>query len=160
MSLVRSREIAEDVVHDLFLHLWEQRHTLDFPRAFAPYLFRAARNRAVDCLRHEHVAAAYRSRVEGSPIRLDESQVESSAQAELEGQDLERAIELAVTALPARCREVFLLNRRQCLSYAQVAEMLGISVKTVEIHMTRAMKTLRVALGPLLACAAACLTLR
>ena len=150
MGLVDSREKAQDVVHDLFLHLWEHRHSLEIPHAFASYLFRAARNRALDHLRHERVAAAYRARVEGSGDAIEEDRAQPSAQSVVETHDLDRAVAIAVAALPPRCREVFILNRRHRMSYAEVADTMGISPKTVEVQMTRALRELRQALSPLL----------
>jgi RNA polymerase sigma-70 factor (ECF subfamily) len=62
--------------------------------------------------------------------------------------DLESAIHTTVEGMPPRCREVFLLLRTQALTYAEVAVILGISPKTVEIHMSRALAILRARLGP------------
>jgi RNA polymerase sigma-70 factor (ECF subfamily) len=152
--LVGCREKAQDVVHDLFLHLWEQRHSLQIPHAFASYIFRAARNRALDHLRHERVTAAYRERVQGVESAT-EHQTQPAAPTLLEGEDLDRALAAAVAALPPRCREVFLLNRRHGMTYAQVAETMDISPKTVEVLMTRALRELRGALGSLLVSAIA-----
>ena len=62
---------------------------------------------------------------------------------------METAIRRAIDDLPARCREIFLLNREQELSYSAIAATLGISIKTVETQMSRALKALRAALEPL-----------
>ena len=155
-GLIGSHEKAQDVVHDLFLHLWEHRHSIEIPHAFASYLFRAARNRALDHVRHERVTAEYRARVARSDASF-ENQVQPppSAQAVVEAQDLERAVAAAIASLPPRCREVFLLNRRHRMTYAQVAQTLGISQKTVEVQMTRALRDLRLALESVLITAVA-----
>src|SRR6266508_4820115 len=135
-SCLRSHEDAEEVIQELFLHLWQQRRVWAVAVPLNVYLFRAARNRAISWLRHERVEAAVRERVApGQPPSSDEVARVT---------ELEDAIEQAVSALPERCREVFRLNRYHHLRYAEVAEIMGISVKTVEVQMGRALATLRV----------------
>jgi RNA polymerase sigma-19 factor, ECF subfamily len=142
-SWVHSREAAEEVIQDLFLHLWEQRHEWQPAVPLNIYLFRAARNRAIDHLRHQRVEAEFQDRIAErrdagfeprAPVRGDEA-----AQAA----ELEDAIERAVSTLPPRCQEVFRLSRYHHLSYAEVAKVMQISTKTVEVQMGRALTALR-----------------
>jgi RNA polymerase sigma-70 factor (ECF subfamily) len=142
-SWVHSREAAEEVIQDLFLHLWEQRHEWQPAVPLNIYLFRAARNRAIDHLRHQRVEAEFQERIARrrdagfeprAPVRGDEA-----AQAA----ELEDAIERAVSTLPPRCQEVFRLSRYHHLSYAEVALVMQISTKTVEVQMGRALTALR-----------------
>lgn len=141
-SYLRSRAAAEDVLQDLFLRLWEQRYVLEITVPLNIYLFRAARNRAVSYLRHERVEAKFRERVahDGNTFVPRSSAPSDEA---VRVHELEAAIEVAVSALPERCQEVFRLNRYHHLSYAEVAETLQISVKTVEVQMGRALTRLR-----------------
>ena len=121
-----------------------QRHLWEVPGPFHTYLFRAARNRAINYLRHERVEAAFRERVAGGSgdgvapearaADADEATVTHALAAD---------IGRSVAALPARCQEVFRLVRFHHLRYAEVAAVLGISVKTVEVHMGRALTALR-----------------
>jgi RNA polymerase sigma-70 factor (ECF subfamily) len=142
--LLGSREAAEEVIHDLFLRLWEQRELWEPPAALNTYLFRAARNRALSYLRHQRVEAKFRER-SAQGMTGDEalSAPPSTPDDALRLQEIEEAVERAVAALPERCREVFRLNRYQRLSYAEVAQVLQISVKTVEMQMGRALAALR-----------------
>jgi RNA polymerase sigma-70 factor (ECF subfamily) len=142
-SWVHSREAAEEVIQDLFLHLWKQRHEWQPAVPLNIYLFRAARNRAIDYLRHQRVEMEFRERIaqrhdEGfaprPPLRGDEV---------AQGAELEDAIERAVSTLPPRCQEVFRLSRYHHLSYAEVAQVMRISTKTVEVQMGRALTALR-----------------
>ena len=125
-SCVHSREAAEEVIQDLFLHLWEQRHEWQPAVPLNIYLFRAARNRAIDHLRHQRVEAQFRERIAQRhdeefeprpPLRGDEA---------AQGAELEDAIERAVSTLPPRCQEVFRLSRYHHLSYAEIAEVMQI----------------------------------
>ncbi|MHB0961643.1 MAG: RNA polymerase sigma-70 factor [Gemmatimonadaceae bacterium] len=142
-SYVRSRDAAEDIVQDLFTWLWANRHGFHPEHGLRAYLFGAVRNRALNALRDEATA----SRVVETHLTSGNGRSES-ADAELMAADLESAIQAAVEGMPPRCREVFVLLRTQTLTYAEVAVILGISPKTVEVHMTRALAILRARLGP------------
>lgn len=145
MSVIGTREAAEEVLQDLFFRLWEQREFWEPAGPVNAYLFRAARNRALNHLRHRQVEKRFRDRTAGELAAKMASAAGAPARAEqaLHGQDIEAAINRAVDALPARCREVFRLNRYQRLTYAEVAQVMQISVKTVEMQMGRALASLR-----------------
>ncbi len=141
-TFLRSPEAAEEVIQDLFLRIWEQRHEWEVTVPLNIYLFRAARNRAISYLRHERVEREFRERVGlmgvgGTP--RSPSWADEAASVH----ELGEAIDRAVKELPERCREVFRLNRYHHLSYAEVANVLQISVKTVEVQMGRALSALR-----------------
>jgi len=142
-SYVRSRDAAEDIVQDLFTWLWANRHGFHPEHGLRAYLFGAVRNRALNALRDEATA----SRVAESQLSAGPGK-STAADAELMATDLESAIQAAVGGMPPRCREVFVLLRTQALTYAEVAAILGISPKTVEVHMGRALAILRARLGP------------
>jgi RNA polymerase sigma-70 factor (ECF subfamily) len=145
LGFIGSAELAEDLVHDLFLHLWETRGERDAIRLARPYLFVAARNRALKSLRHRRVADAWIARVAGEAIPGSSSPEEIVLQRELE-----RAAERAISDLPRRCREIFLLRRRDHLSYDEIAVRLGVSLGTVKSQMWHAATRLREQLAPYL----------
>jgi len=138
---------AEDVVQDLFRWMWEHRFTLEVPRSLRAYLFSAVRNRSLNALRNGRIALAFHERL-ARDSKVDAG-IESAATAEasLVAADLAEAVAQVVRAMPPRSREVFTLLRDQHLSYAEVAELLRLSPKTVENHMTRALGFLRARLG-------------
>ena len=142
---VRSREAARDIVQDLFVNLWERYDSPNPPPLATAYLYKAARNRALQHLRHARVVTRHHMRVTQEPPRSA-----AAADEEARARDVARAIEEAIDELPERCREVFLLSREQNLTYAQIAETLGISIKTVEAQMWRALKSRRASLAPFL----------
>jgi RNA polymerase sigma-19 factor, ECF subfamily len=144
---LRSREPAEEVVQELFLHIWDHRHTWEVSSPLNIYLFRAARNRAISYLRHERVETKFRERVAREDFADFVPRPTDSADEGVRTDELRDAIERAVSVLPDRCQEVFRLNRYHHLSYSEVAELLHISVKTVELHMGRALTALRVHLA-------------
>ena len=143
-SYVHVRETAEEIVQELFCWIWEQRFTIEMPHGVRPWLFSAVRNRSLNVLRNRRVEFSIHERVardaRSSP-RVD------LPDAELAARDLSEAVARVVAAMPPRCREAYTLIRQQQLSYAEAARVLGISPKTVEIHMTRATAILRAALA-------------
>ena len=136
----RSRDAAEDVVQEVFTRLWQQREQFDV-RDPLPYLYQAVRNRLVTSRRHELVRERWRADVD------HESRHARDAASAVELADLRRAAARAIDALPERCRLIFTMSREQDLSYAEIARLLDISVKTVETQMGRALKALRARLS-------------
>lgn len=146
LRLVGSAEAAEDLVHDLFLHLWNTRGPRDAERLTRPYLYASARNTALKYLRHRRVVEAWIERASREEMPTADSPADLVLQRELED-----AVARAVGELPARCREIFLLRRRDQLSYEEIAARAGISLGTVKCHMWRAVVMLREKLAPYLA---------
>ncbi len=140
--LLRGRGEAEEVAQEVMLELWRRRDDLRIRESLRAYLYRAARNRALNVLRHERVVD------ETAPyIRPPESEA-PTAEPDLLQQELDGAVAAAIAELPARCREIFQLSRVQGLRYAEIADTLGLSVKTVEAQMGRALRLLRESLAP------------
>lgn len=135
---VDSEEQAEDVVQDLFLTLWRRRERLDLRVSLVTYLYTAARNRALTHLRHQQVV----QRWERTRTRLAATMSSPPEEAVLEA-ELARGVEEAITRLPDRTRLVFTMSRQQQMTYSQIAEALGVSVKTVETQMGRALRLMR-----------------
>ena len=142
---VGSRDTARELVQDLFLTLWEKTAGSGAPMPAVPYLYTAARNRALRSLRHGKVEAQYEARqsktVDDRPCEAENAVVE---------QELSDAAAAAMRELPERCRLVFSMSRHEHLPNAEIAARLGISVSTVEQQMWRALKALRSKLGPYL----------
>jgi len=139
--LLHDPGIAEEVVQDVLLEVWRRRETLALEQEPRRYLMRATRNRALNHVRHQQVAA--RAAARDTP---EESHA-AAAPALLDAAELEVAIAQAVATLPPRCREVFELSRRHHMSYAQIADALDIAPKTVENQMGKALRILRGALA-------------
>lgn len=141
--LVGSREIAEDVVHDVLLRLWHQRERIDVHDLRA-YVYRSLRNRIISdqrqyTLRRRLLAAADADSVH-SARGADSAQL-------VESDDFAVAAAQAVESLPERCRLIFTMRREQGLSHAEIARVLDVSPKTVENQINRAIKLLRTRLA-------------
>jgi len=125
-----------DAVQECFLKLWERRHFFDEGVIFKTYLYKSAYHAVLKHLRRQRYwvfeeCAEELLSEEASPSRL------------VEYQELEQFYQVAMAQLPARRRQIFVLNRQEGLSYATIAKQLNISVKCVENQMTQALKFLK-----------------
>jgi RNA polymerase sigma-19 factor, ECF subfamily len=140
---VHSPDVAEELVQDIFFKIWTKREQLVEIESLKTYLYRAARNQALNFLRRGKLERRWTEEqaLEGEPVTT------FAADDDASGQELAAAVQAAIDRLPPRCREVFLLSRDGGLTYAEIARSLGISIKTVETQMGRGLKSLRVALA-------------
>jgi len=136
---VRSREVAEELVHDVFAKLWESRRRLDVRDSLKSYLYSAVRNHAISHLRHALVERHWR---EGE-VQGEAHHDLNDADRLLESEELVGAVQRVLESLPERCRLALTLRWQRQMSYAEVAEAMGISVKTVEIYVSRGLAALR-----------------
>lgn len=137
---------AQELVQDLFLELWQKRETLAFSGSVRAYLFAAVRNRALNVRRRDAVEREWEDDEALDDVRaLHQAPVESHVPVEAEEQA--RRLNAAFATLPERCRTVMELRWQEGLTYAEVAQALGIGVKAVEKQLARGLRLLRDALG-------------
>ncbi|MFN8208179.1 MAG: RNA polymerase sigma-70 factor [Bacteroidales bacterium] len=137
----RDAEAAREIVQDLFCHLWEKRTELQIHTSLQAYLYRSAHNAALNYLKHENV------KERSHKFILDHSSQESyEVEEEVKARDLATALTSAIESLPGKTREIFELVRFREMKYREVADYLNISQKTVEAHMSAALKLLRTSL--------------
>lgn len=138
-NIFRERESCMDIVQELFIWLWEHRNQLNVV-SLKPYLIVAVKFKVANYIRSGKVRASFFDKLKQveEPYELIEDSVEVK--------ELMAVINHFTNQLPERCREVFLLSRQEHLSNKEIAERLGISVKTVENQMTIAIKKLRTSL--------------
>lgn len=141
-AIVRSRAVAEEIVQDVMLELWKRRSSLAEDSSPQAYLFQSTRNRSLNHVRHERVAK------QGEPFASRPEAVDSAAHSQVVEDEMRAAVRQAMDTLPDRCREVFELSRVHGLKYSEIASVLGISVKTVEAQMGKALRILRTQLDP------------
>jgi len=145
-TVVGSDAVAEEVVQETFLKIWEQRERWHVTTTVAAYLYRAVRNRAIGQVRHGLVERRLQDRVGIDHPVPALGERPATPEEELRATELTSAIEGALAALPPRCREAFLLRRRHGLSYSEIADTMGITQKTVEVQIGAALRSLRAAL--------------
>jgi RNA polymerase sigma-70 factor (ECF subfamily) len=137
-KVVKSRELAEEIVDDVFFSLWHNRKRIRITSSFQSYLLTSVRNKSLDELRK-----AKHGRVTLLDIATTVPCGQSIAYEKLIYDELNLRIEAAVTGLPTQCRIIFLMSREQDLKYKEIASALNISIKTVDTQIGRALKHLR-----------------
>lgn len=130
-------DVACEIVQDLFVRLWTGREKLSINSSFESYLLRSVRNASISYINK------VRSHDEVHQRLAMEDVDNNDPSEELQSKGLETAYGQVLAAMPEKRREVFLASRFDGLKYAEIAEKLNISVKTVEAHMSAAIKQLR-----------------
>lgn len=134
-QFVKSRDATEDIVQEVFSRIWIDRFQWMPKVSVRSYLEKTVRNAALNHIKHAQVVAS-------APCREPESFVHDVVD-EIDRRVILKHILDAIDLLPKGCRTVFLLSREEGLTYSQISAELGISKKTVETQMGRALKSLR-----------------
>jgi RNA polymerase sigma-70 factor (ECF subfamily) len=139
--IVAAPDIAEELVQDVFVKLWRNRASLEVHTSLRAYLYRAVRNSALNHVERRRTEQRWRDFAAG------EAEDPPIGTTRLEAEQVAAELDRALSSLPPRCREVVELRWRHGLKHAEIAEALGISVKGVEIQLTRGLGVLRRVLG-------------
>lgn len=142
LKYVKDLDDAKGVVHDVFVIVWGKFESLGPDVNYKSYLYASVKNRCLNFIRDRKNLVKFDKAVEQTMI--------SEMHDALEISELERAIEMAIDTLPDRCRQIFKLSRFEDLKYAEIAQKMNISVKTVEAQMSKALRILREHLAPFL----------
>lgn len=137
-TILNDMDEAEEMVQGAFLTVWEKHDTLEIHTSVKSYLYRAVHNSCLNRVKHYKVRKTY-----GDSVKNQTELLHDDASQDLIGSELDAIVANAIDSLPDQCRLVFKLSRFENLTYAEIAEQLGISVKTVENHMVKALKVLR-----------------
>lgn len=133
-NILHDFDLSRSVVQQVFVDMWVKREKLQVVSLKA-YLFQSARNAALDVLKHKKAESKYLAMLDQSEKELMTDWIENA--------ELADRINKAIDKLPEKCRQIFILCRFEELKYAEVAERLNISVKTVEMQVSIALKKLR-----------------
>ena len=140
--ITRESELAHDLVQDTFCKLFEQCENLDIHISIQSYLYKSVYNSCLNVLKHRRIVNDYINKnIEN--FYFKEIIQTPEAEIALQGEDIKTALWQEVNKLPERCREVFVLSKIEELSNKEIADRLAISVKTVEVQMTKALSRLR-----------------
>ena len=143
---VLSEEEAENIAQDVFLEFYQKRDSLDFHINIIAYLFTSVKNKCIDYLRRkllEQEAAAKMQEEFDLSFRMKFDSLEAFNLEGLSEDNIKNIIEKALESLPERCREIFVMSKIEGKKQKEIAEDLGVSVKTIECQMTIAYKKLR-----------------
>jgi RNA polymerase sigma-70 factor (ECF subfamily) len=136
-QFLNDRELAEEVVQDMFVKIWEKRAVLNIETSVKHYFFRSVRNHCLNQIQHDKIKQQYANKV------IESSHHEIATEQYFLEVDLMNRIEKSIDSRPPKRKEIFRLSREQGMKYKEIAETLNISVKTVEAQMGLALKYLR-----------------
>lgn len=135
---VENRQMAEEVVNDVFIKLWRYRsnlHTITNPES---YLFIAVKNQALNYIKqYSHLHVSLDEETAGTRLRS-----QHNPHLDMEWKELHFKLTAAIDQLPSQCRKIFRLIKEEGMKPRQVAQILNISVRTVETQLYRAVKRL------------------
>lgn len=136
-SMVKDEATAKEIVQQVFFKLWRRKELLDKPVPLNAYLYKAVSNESINYIRQQKTRMAHRE----AKQRLMPDAIASGENSGMK--DLEKRIAAVMEELPEKCRLVFQLSRYEDLRYNEIAHKLGISVKAVEKHITKALRIFR-----------------
>ena len=138
LSLLKRKEEADDITQNIFLKIWENRSSMSGVHSFRAYLFKMVRNAVYDTFSRRKPTSGLQDSMElGDILRSEDMEGKISAK------DLNMLMDMAVENMPEQRRRVFRMSRRDGLSHKEISMQLGISTKTVEYHMSKALAELR-----------------
>lgn len=137
-TIVKDADEAKDIVQSVFLNVWEKRQAISINTSAKSYLFRSVYNQSINHLKKDA------ARIQQNALLAREMIPETPEHSEEETQELiKQKINNILDQLPPQCRQVFVKSRAERKKYTEIAAEMGIAVKTVEAHMTHALKLIR-----------------
>lgn len=133
-KILKDEEACKDIVQEVFLSIWENKEVAQITNARV-YLFQSVRYRVLMALRKGKITQKH--------LETIQTVVANTTEEELNFKELNKTIEATIKSLPDRCQEVFKLSRMEHLSNPEIAKKLNISIRTVETHISNALKQIR-----------------
>ncbi len=134
---------AKEVVQDAFVKLWEVRQNLDEDSNIRNFLFTLVKNNCLNLLKRKQLLLKHHEKLKWMEMHYQYESLSRMGDDYLEFNELKDKIDLAIKNLPEHCRVVFEMSRFEELKNREIAEKLGVTQKTVEAHLTKALKILR-----------------
>jgi RNA polymerase sigma-70 factor (ECF subfamily) len=135
-------QTAEDIVHDIFLKIWDKRSTIIVEKNIRGYLLSMVQHACYDYLKHQQVKDSFMNRTIRQ-LKLDELKYFETSKEEPWGKETMEEVYESIEKLPDRCKDIFKMAYLEGQKHADIADKLEISVRTVETHVYKALKILR-----------------
>lgn len=145
-SYVRDMDEAEDIYMEVMTHFWECRKELSENIHLPSYILTSVKNRALNSLRQQQVRTDANEHLSHHGVRERDfriSSLEACDPSELFSDEIQRIVEDTLQSLPEQTRLIFFMSRYENKANKEIAETLGVNIKTVEYHITRALKAFR-----------------
>lgn len=136
MDFIQGQDKAEEFVQGVYVRLWEERDKIEIVTSLKAYLYKSVKNKCLDYIKHVNVKNRYEQMVQDKASDISSENAFFSF-------ELKERIDEAIEHLPTKTKEIFKLNRFGNKKYREIAELLNISVKTVEAHIGKALSFLR-----------------
>ena len=149
---IHDAETVRDIVMDSYHYMWERRESLDMGGNVEAYMYSMVKNRCLDHLQRLTVRQSVEEKMMTDAeweLQMNITTLNAFDPTWLYDSELTERIRQAVDRLPERTRLIFTMSRQREMTYAEIATELQVSVKTVEFHITRALRALRADLGDL-----------
>lgn len=143
-TILKNEEDASDVVQSVFINIWEKKDSIEISVSPKSYLFRSVYNESLNFIKKENTRQKHEIGAAPNPMALTEEPAKD------EEQNWQQKIDKVLDLMPEQCRKVFMKSRIEGKKYAEIAAELDISIKTVEAHMSKALKIVRTSIGVLI----------
>ncbi|MBX2921195.1 MAG: RNA polymerase sigma-70 factor [Chitinophagaceae bacterium] len=141
-TLIKNEFAAEGIVQQVFLKLWEKKDELSIGISAKAYLYKSIYNHCLNYIKHQQIKSVHEKYITRQPPSFAEN-----AEHKILGKELQEHIRVALDDLPEQCGIIFRLSRFEGLKYQEIALQLGLSVKTIEAQMGKALRLLRLKLA-------------
>ncbi len=145
IKMTGDKVVTEDIIHDVFIKIWNQRKKLNIHGSVKSYLIKSCINTTINFLNHQQ----NKNEIPLEEYALTDIDNNDTYQDTLDKQYIKKRMRQEINHLPTMCKTVFILNRFEKMSYKEIAKYLGISVKTVDNHLWKAVTHLRKKLNAL-----------
>jgi len=136
-TYVNDHKLSEDIVVDLFTNFWEKKHKIEISISLKAYLYSMAKNSALNYIKKKRITLVNFDDINQNDIISDNKDID-----EIDLKTKNQLIDYIVNKIPPKSRQVLLLHKIENLKYKEIAELMEISIKTVENHMNKALKIL------------------
>jgi len=144
-NLLKDKELCEDIIQDIFLGIWKNRKSLNINVSFKSYLYASVRYQVFKKFRTSEKTLRL-----GLFESLNQRMHSGTPEIKLMHKELVQQVDEIVESLPEKCKKVYKLSRIEELSHKEISDLLNISTKTVENHITKALRILKIGIGELL----------
>ncbi|MDR1371279.1 MAG: RNA polymerase sigma-70 factor [Dysgonamonadaceae bacterium] len=146
---LRDFDVAEDITVDAFLYYWENRHSLTSVVNVPAYILTIVKHKSLNHLEHLKVRQGVEKQLIDEfswELSMRIASLKSCEPEEVFSEEIRCIVRKTLSELPSKTREIFRLSRKQNLTYKEIADRMGISVKVVEFHISKAIRALRISL--------------
>lgn len=141
---IDDKEAAEEIVHDAFMHLYQKKKDLPVIKSIPAFLYVIIKRNLLDLYRHKEVIAKYQRYQQYQLIQNQQCAI-NAGETIYETKELEKQLEEEINKIPEKSRAVFIMRRESEMSNREIAKQMNISENTVEQHMRKAIKRLKIA---------------